>query len=94
MSTVVRLTVRTSAPSSCKHIEHQRHVADLGNILDPAHSVHQQGGGNDADGGVLRAADIDLTVQRSPAVDDIFLQGRTSCYPPGPAGVLKRPKAA
>ena len=55
-------------------IQDQRHVADLGNVLDAADAVHQQGGGDDSDSGVLGAADVDLSKQRSPAVNYIFRQ--------------------
>ena len=54
--------------------EAQRHVRDLGDVLNAADTVHQQGGGDDGHGGVLGAADGDLAVQGSTAVDNYFLQ--------------------
>ena len=55
--------------------EEQGHVADLGDVLDAADAVHQQGGGDDGDGGVLRAADGYFAEQRMAAVDNVFVQG-------------------
>jgi len=56
--------------------EKQGHVADLGDVLDAAYAVHQQGGRDDGNGGVLGAADRDLTKQGTATVNDILVQNR------------------
>src|SRR5699024_8421115 len=43
--------------------QQQLHVADLGNVFDPAGAAHHESGGNDGNGGVFRAADMDFTKQ-------------------------------
>ena len=53
-------------------LEQRRHVRDLGNIFNAADTVDQKGGGNDGDGGVLRAADAHFTKERLAALHDIF----------------------
>ena len=55
--------------------EEQGHVADLGDVLNAAGAVHQQGGGNNGDGGVLCAADGHFAKQRMAAMDHVFVQG-------------------
>ncbi len=55
-------------------VEHQGHIADLGKILNAADPVHQQGGGDDGNGGILGAADLDLTMKRLSAGNHIFCQ--------------------
>ena len=72
-------------PQILQNVEQQVHVADLGQILNPAGPLHQQSGGDDAHGGVLRAADRYLTIKRSPAVNDIFFQ-RSAPQIPGQTG--------
>ena len=54
--------------------EEQRHIADLGNVLNAAYAVHHQSGRNDGHRRVFRAADRDLTIQGTAAVNDIFIQ--------------------
>ena len=56
--------------------EKQGHVADLGDVLDAAYAVHQQGGRDDGNGGVLGTADRDLTKQGTATVNDILVQNR------------------
>ena len=63
-------------------IQNQGHIADLGNIFNAAAAVHQQGGGNDSDSGVLRAADVDFTKQRFSAVNHIFCQSNNPLFLP------------
>ena len=55
-------------------LQDQGHVADLGDILNAAHSVHQQCGGQNGDGGVLRAADLNGSMKAVAAPDLIFVQ--------------------
>ena len=64
-------------------------IADLGNVLDPAHAFHQQGGGDNGHRGVLGAADLDLSVQRFAPVNHILRQNRTF-YSPAPSGSTER----
>ena len=54
------------------------HVADLGDILDAAHAVHQKGGGQDSNSGVFRAADMDFAEERRAALNDILGHEDTS----------------
>ena len=63
-------------PQLLQNGKQQRHVADLGDILNAADPVHQQGGGDDGNGGVFRAADGDFAHQRAAAMDDILIQNR------------------
>ena len=58
-------------------VEQQRHVADLRQILNAADPVHQQGGGDDGNGGILGAADIDFTKKRLSAMNYILCQNAT-----------------
>ena len=58
-----------------QNIQNQCHVADLGDVLNAAGAVHQQGGGNNGDGGVLCAADGHFAKQRMAAMDHVFVQG-------------------
>ena len=60
-----------------KNVQDQRHIGDLGNIFNPAHPIHQQGGGYDGDSGVFRTADLDLSVQRLTAANQILCQSCT-----------------
>ena len=57
-----------------QHGEEQRHIADLGNILNAANAIHQQCCGDDAHGGVLRAGDGHLTEQGAAATNHVFIQ--------------------
>ena len=59
-----------------KDLEDQRHVADLGDILNAAHPVHQQRGGDDSDSGVFGAADGDGPGERLSALNVILCQNR------------------
>ena len=56
-----------------QNVQQQRHVADLGNVFNAADAVYQQGGGNNADGGVFGAADGDLAEQRMAAANNILV---------------------
>ena len=58
--------------------EEQRHVADLRHVFNAANAVHQQGGGDDGNGGVLCAADGDLAKQGMTAVDHVLIHRDTS----------------
>ena len=53
--------------------EHIR-VADLRDILQTAHPVHHERGGDYGHGRVFRAADLNLTVERLSAVNYVFFQ--------------------
>ena len=57
--------------------EEQGHVADLGDVLDAADTVHQQGGGNDGDGGIFCTADGHFAKQRMAAMDNVFVQSKS-----------------
>ena len=74
-----------------KDIQDQRNVADLRDILDPADAVHQQGGRDNGNGRVLRAADGNLTKKRFPAVNHILCQDRTFYSPVREDPAVKRP---
>ena len=59
----------------CLHnAEDQGHVADVGNILDPADAVYQKGCGKNGHSGILCAADFNLAVERFAAADHVFCQ--------------------
>ena len=55
----------------------ERHVGNLGNILNAANPVHQKGGGDDGNGGIFRAADFDLSKQGLSALYNILSQSLT-----------------
>ena len=57
-----------------QNAEAQRHIGNLGDVLNAADSVHQQRGGDDGDGGVFRAADFHFAEQGRSALYDIFCQ--------------------
>ena len=57
-----------------QHGEEQRHIADLGNILNAANAIHQQCCGDDAHGGVFRTADGHLAKQGAAATNHILIQ--------------------
>ena len=57
--------------------EEQGHIADLGNVFDAADTVHQQGGGNDGDGGIFCTADGHFAKQRTAAMDNVFVQSKS-----------------
>ena len=68
-----------------QNIQNQCHVADLGNVLNAAYPVHQQGGGDYGDGGILRAADVNFSKKRLSAMDHIFCQSYNPLFlPPQP----------
>ncbi len=56
------------------------HVADVGNIFDPADSVHQKGCGKNGHSGILRAADLNLAVEGFSTADHVFCQNGTFFY--------------
>ena len=47
-------------------------VGNLRDVFDAADAVHQQRGGNDGNSGIFGAADMNLTEERMPALNDIF----------------------
>ena len=59
-------------------LQQHGHIADLGDILDAAHAVHQKGGGQDSNSGVFRAADMDFAEERRAALNDILGHEDTS----------------
>ena len=63
-------------PQLLKDLEDQRHIADLGDIFNTAHPVHQQCGGDDSDSGVFGAADGDGPGERLSALNVILCQNR------------------
>ena len=65
-----------AGPQLLQNGEQQRHVADLGDVFNAADPVHQQGGGDDGNGGIFCAADGDLAHQRTAAMNDILIQNR------------------
>ena len=50
------------------------HVGDLGDVLNAADAVHQQGGGDDGHGGVFGAADLYFTKQGFSTLYNILCQ--------------------
>ncbi len=56
--------------------EEQRHVADLRHVFDADNAVHQQGGGDNGNGGVLGAADGNLAKQGMTAADHVLIHNR------------------
>ena len=68
-----------------QNVQQQIYIANLGDIFNAARALHQQGGGDNAYGGVFRAADFYLTIKRSPAMNHILFQISTSDSRPKPA---------
>ena len=52
-------------------------IGDLGNVFNPADAVHQQGGGDDCNGGVFGTTDFYFTKQGSSTLYNIFSQNLT-----------------
>ena len=72
-----------------KNLQKGGHVGNLGDIFDAADAVYQQRGGDDGNGSVLRAADVNLAMERTTAADNVFLHiislngnGSKSCKAP------------
>ena len=57
-----------------ENAQQQRHVADPGHVLNAAGAVDHQGCGDNGDGGVLCAADMNLSKQGPSALDNILGQ--------------------
>ena len=71
-------------------LQDEGHITDLGDILDTAHAVHHQSGGEDGYSGIFGAADLDLAVEVVAAFDLILGQNYTlfnnmGCLFPTPA---------
>ena len=66
---VDRLYIRPQLPQD---LEDQGHIADLRDILNAAHPIYQQSGGDDSHSGIFGAADFDSTVQ-GPSATDLIL---------------------
>ena len=64
-------------PQLPQDLEDQGHIADLGNIFNAADPVHQQGGGDDGDSGVFGSADLNGSMERMSALNQIFGQSCT-----------------
>ena len=68
-------------PDLCAQLLHnlqtQGYVGNLGEVFNPAYAVHHKGGGNDGDGGVFCAADLNFAKQGLSALYNIFSQHRT-----------------
>ena len=56
-----------------QNIQQQRNIADLRDVFNAAGAVHQQGGGDDGNGGILRAADGNFTKKRPTAANKILI---------------------
>ena len=54
--------------------QQEGNVADLGNVLNAAGAADHQGSGNNRNGRVFRAADVDLSKQGTSALDNILGQ--------------------
>ena len=65
-------------PQIPEDVQQQIHIADGGNIFNAAGPLHQKGRGDNTDGGILGAADLNLAIQRTPAVNHILFQISTS----------------
>jgi hypothetical protein len=65
------------SPKIFQNLQAHGHIGDLGQVLDPAHAVHHQSGGNNGDGGILRAADLYLAKQGLSALYNILRQSLT-----------------
>ena len=59
-----------------QNLQGQRHIGDLGDVLDPADPVHQQRGGENGDSSVLGAADLYFTKQGMTTLHNILCQSR------------------
>ena len=57
-----------------ENAQQKRHIADLGHVLNTAGTADHQRGGDNGDGGVLGAADRDLSKQGPSALDNILGQ--------------------
>ena len=57
-----------------ENAQQQRHVADPGHVLNAAGAADHQGSGDNSDGSVFRAADVDLSKQGTSALDNILGQ--------------------
>ena len=57
-----------------QNLQNRRYIGNLGDIFNAADAVHQDGGGNDGHGCVLRAADLHFAEKGLTAVYDIFCQ--------------------
>ena len=57
-------------------LQGQRHIGDLGDVLDAADPVHQKGGGENGHGGVFGAADLYFTKQGMTTLYNILRQSR------------------
>ena len=57
-----------------QNLQNRGNVGDLGDVFNAADAVHQNGGGNNGNGGVLRTADLHLAEQRLASVYDVFCQ--------------------
>ena len=64
-------------PKIFQNLEAHGHIGDLGQVLDPAHAVHHEGGGDNGDGGVFRAADVHFAKQGLSTLYNILRQNLT-----------------
>ena len=56
-----------------QNIQQQSNIADLRDVFNAAGAVHQQGGGDDSNGGILCAADGNFTKKRPTAANKILI---------------------
>ena len=82
-----------AAAQLSQNVQQKVHIADLRNIFNAARPLHQQGGGDNAHRRVFRAADLNFTIERSPAMNDIFFQTSAPLIPGSPGVIKKRGQA-
>jgi hypothetical protein len=70
----MRIHKADTRPEILQDFQAHGHVGYLGNIFNAADPVHQKGGGNDSNGGVFGAADLDFSKQGLSALYYIFRQ--------------------
>ena len=61
-------------PQFLEDLENHGHIADLRNIFNAAYSIHQQGGRDNGDSGILSPADLDGSVEGISSVNQILGQ--------------------
>ena len=67
-------------PQIPKDLEDPRDIADLGNILDTADALYQQGSGKNCHRGIFGAADLNGAVEGTATANLIFIQAKHLPY--------------